>query len=79
LSFIPQFIVPQHGHVFLQFILLGITSVALNTFADLVVVLLAVPLEAKLKNSVRFRRRQRVASGIGMIGLGVYVAFADTK
>lgn len=79
LSFIPQFIVPERGHIFLQFILLGITSVALNTAADLLVVLLAVPLEAKLKNSVRFRRRQRVASGVGMIGLGVYVALADTK
>ncbi|MGA2813663.1 MAG: LysE family translocator [Candidatus Acidiferrum sp.] len=79
LSFIPQFISPEHGQVFLQFILLGITSVALNTSADLLVVLLAVPLERKLKNSVRFRRRQRVASGVGMIGLGVYVALADSK
>src|ERR1700743_1206294 len=35
LSFIPQFITPQAGHVFLQFILLGATSVILNTAADL--------------------------------------------
>ena len=79
LSFIPQFIAPERGHIFVQFLLLGITSVVLNTCADLVVVLLAVPLERKLKNSVRFRRRQRVASGLGMIGLAVYVALADTK
>jgi threonine/homoserine/homoserine lactone efflux protein len=79
LSFIPQFIVPHRGYVFLQFALLGMTSIALNTSADLLVVLLAVPLERKLKSSGRFRHGQRVASGVGMIGLGVYVAVADSK
>jgi threonine/homoserine/homoserine lactone efflux protein len=79
LSFIPQFIAPERGHIFLQFVVLGALSVILNTTADLIVVLLAAPLERKLKNSARFRRRQRVASGLGMIGLGAYVAFADTK
>jgi threonine/homoserine/homoserine lactone efflux protein len=79
LSFIPQFIAPHKGHVFLQFIALGVTSVALNTTADLAVVLAAAPLERKLKHSPKFRSRQRVASGIGMIGLGAYVALADSK
>ena len=79
LSFIPQFIAAGRGHAFLQFIVLGATSVFLNTVADVVVVFLAAPLERKLKNSARFRRRQRVASGLGMIGLGAYVALADTK
>jgi threonine/homoserine/homoserine lactone efflux protein len=79
LSFIPQFIAPAHGHIFLQFVVLGGVSVSLNTTADLVVVCMASPLERKLKNSVRFRRRQRLASGLGMITLGAYVALADTK
>jgi threonine/homoserine/homoserine lactone efflux protein len=79
LSFIPQFISPQLGHVFLQFLIFGTVSVALNTTADLLVVSLAVPLGRKLKASAAFRRRQRVASGIGMIGLGAYVALTDTK
>ena len=79
LSFIPQFIVAGRGHVFLQFIVLGTISVLLNTIADLVVVFMAAPLERKLKNSAKFRRRQRLASGLGMIGLGAYVAFADSK
>jgi len=79
LSFIPQFIAPAAGHVFLQFLMLGTISVVLNTTADLVVVLMATPLERKLKNSAKFRRRQRVTSGLGMIGLGAYVALADTK
>ena len=79
LSFIPQFIAAGRGHVFVQFIALGATSVLLNTIADLVVVFMAAPLERKLKGSARFRRRQRVASGVGMIGLGAYVAFANSK
>jgi len=79
LSFIPQFVAPGQGHLFLQFALLGSISVGLNTAADLVVVGMASPLERKLKNSTRFRRRQRTASGIGMIGLGAYLALADSK
>ena len=79
LSFIPQFIAPERGHIFFQFAALGILSVSLNTAADLVVVSLAAPLERKLKSSPVFRRRQRTASGLGMIGLGAYVALSDAK
>jgi threonine/homoserine/homoserine lactone efflux protein len=77
LSFIPQFISAGRGHVFFQFVVLGTVSVLLNTIADLVVVYMAAPLERKLRSSARFRRRQRVASGLGMIGLGAYVALAE--
>jgi threonine/homoserine/homoserine lactone efflux protein len=79
LSFIPQFIAPQLGHVFFQFAALGILSVTLNTAADLAVVRLAAPLERKLKSSARFRRGQRTASGLGMIGLGAYLALSESK
>ncbi len=79
LSFIPQFIAPERSHVFLQFVVLGALSVLLNTAADLLVVVLAAPLERKLKSSTRFRRGQRTASGLGMITLGAYVALADTQ
>jgi threonine/homoserine/homoserine lactone efflux protein len=79
LSFIPQFIAPERGHIFLQFATLGILSVTLNTAADLLVVACAAPLERKLKSSPTFRSRQRTASGLGMIGLGAYVALSDAK
>jgi threonine/homoserine/homoserine lactone efflux protein len=79
LSFIPQFISAAGGHIFAQFVILGAISVVLNTTADLLVVLAAAPLEQKLKHNIRFRKRQRVASGLGMIGLGAYVALADSK
>jgi threonine/homoserine/homoserine lactone efflux protein len=78
LSFIPQFIAPERGHVFFQFAALGILSVTLNTAADFAVVSLAAPLERKLKSSARFRRGQRTASGLGMIGLGAYLAFSES-
>jgi threonine/homoserine/homoserine lactone efflux protein len=77
LSFLPQFVNPALGHVVLQFILLGILSVSLNSAADLVVISFAVAIGARLQSSVRFRRNQRVASGIGMISLGAFVALGE--
>lgn len=78
LSFVPQFVDRHSGHIFLQFVVLGATSVALNTAADLCVVRFASPLRRLLQTNARFRRRQRTASGLGMIGLGIYVAAADS-
>jgi threonine/homoserine/homoserine lactone efflux protein len=75
LSFVPQFVDPSSGNVTLQFILLGSVSVFLNTSADLVVTFFAGPIGERLRSSRRWQRRQRVATGSAMIGLGVYVAF----
>ena len=77
LSFLPQFVSPSLGHVVLQFLILGVISVSLNTAADLLIVFFAVPIAARLRSSARFRRNQRVASGLGMIGLGAFVAFGE--
>jgi len=77
LSFLPQFVNPALGHVVMQFLLLGLISVSLNTAADLLVVSFAAPLGERLRSSSRLRRNQRFASGIGMIGLGAFVAVAE--
>src|SRR5262249_14952114 len=69
-SLIPKCSAPEGGPSFSQFAALGILSVTLNTPADLAVVSLAASVEGKLKSSARFRRGQRTASGLGMIGLG---------
>ena len=79
LSFIPQFVDRMHGHVFLQFVMLGTLSVTLNTSADIVVTLLAGPLGQRIRGSARFRRRQRTLTGAVMIGLGSYLAFGESK
>ena len=79
LSFIPQFVNRAGGHVFLQFVVLGMVSVALNTAADIVVTLLAGPLGQRIRGSLRFRRRQRMLTGTFMIGLGTYLALGESK
>src|SRR5258708_27847057 len=97
LSFIPQFIAPDRGHIFLHFATLGILPLTLNTAADLLVVSLAsrvlrgtASLTLKLNFPFTLRRRQcavsiplasagRTASGLGMIGLGAYVALSDAN
>ena len=79
LSFIPQFVNRGMGHVFFQFVLLGMVSVVLNTSADLIVILLAGPLGKKLRSSEVFRRRQRTATGFIMIGLGTYLATSENE
>lgn len=76
LSFIPQFVSASRGHIVLQFLVLGSISVGLNTLADLIVAFLAGAIAHKLRDNPNFTRRQRTASGAGMIGLGVYVATA---
>ncbi len=77
LSFIPQFVNRESGHVFLQFVLLGSVSVGLNTAADLVVTALAGPLGNHIRSSATFRRRQRTGTGVIMIGLGTYLATSE--
>jgi len=79
LSFIPQFVNRASGHVFLQFMTLGSISVAMNTTADLIVIVLAGPLGEKIRNSAAFRRRQRTVTGAIMIGLGTYLATNESK
>lgn len=79
LSFLPQFVNPALGRVVVQFLLLGVMSVLLNTTADLLVVSFAAPIGIRLRSSSRFRRNQRVASGVAMMGLGAFVAFGDSR
>lgn len=79
LSFIPQFVHREMGHVFAQFLMLGAISVTLNTSADLVVTVFAGPLGNRIRSSVRFRRMQRTATGGIMIGLGTYLAVSRAE
>ena len=73
LAFIPQFV--NHAQPLVpQFLALGAVSVALNTLADVMVVLAAGPLERRLRASPVWQRRQRQVSGGALLGLGCYVA-----
>jgi len=79
LSFIPQFVSRDSGHVFAQFAMLGTISVSLNTSADLLVTMFAGPLGNRIRASSRFRKTQRTATGAIMIGLGGYLALSKAE
>ena len=75
LAFIPQFIDPA-GYVALQFIALGLISVALNTLADVVVVMMAATARTGLTRHPNLLQRLRQGSGLFIAGLGISLALA---
>lgn len=75
LAFIPQFVDPA-GSVALQFAILGLISVALNTLADFGVAFMASSARTALARRPRAIRRIREGSGFVICGLGVTLAFA---
>ena len=77
LAFIPQFLEPDAGNVALQFVILGLISVTLNTAADIVVVFLASAARAGLSRDPLFIRRLRQGSGLFMSGLGLSLALTS--
>lgn len=75
LAFVPQFVEPAHGPVALQFMALGLISVALNTGADVVVTFGAAAARHRLASGGMIRRLRR-GSGALMVGLGVSLALS---
>jgi threonine/homoserine/homoserine lactone efflux protein len=73
LAFIPQFIDPAAKPA-LQFVVLGLISVALNTFADFVVVALAAATRRQFGAKSRLLLRLRQGSGLFVAGLGISLA-----
>ncbi len=76
LAFIPQFLEPAAGYPALQFMTLGLISVTLNTFADIIVVVAASTARTNLVHRPRLVQRLRQGSGLFMAGLGVSLALA---
>ena len=76
LAFIPQFVDPAGGYVALQFIALGLISVALNTLADFIVVMMAATARSGLTRKPNLLQRLRQGSGLFIAGLGVSLALA---
>lgn len=77
LAFVPQFVDPAAaGGVGVQFALLGLVSVVLNTLADMVVALAAAGIRAGAAARPGLVRRLREASGVAMIALGLGLALA---
>jgi threonine/homoserine/homoserine lactone efflux protein len=76
LAFIPQFLDPAGGYIALQFVILGLISVALNTLADVVVVMMATTAQTSLARHPNLLQRLRQGSGLFIAGLGISLALA---
>jgi len=76
LAFIPQFLDPAVAHPAVQFMTLGLISVALNTLADVIVVAMASTARTGLVRRPHFVRRLRQGSGLFIAGLGISLALA---
>lgn len=76
LAFLPQFVVPAAGHVALQFIVLGVISVTLNTAVDVVVTYGASAVRDRLAARPAIIRRMRQVSGGILCALGITLALA---
>ncbi len=71
LAFIPQFVDPAAGGVGLQFAVLGLVSVVLNTLADVIVALAVASARAGLLRRPRLIHRLRQGGGLIIVGLGL--------
>jgi threonine/homoserine/homoserine lactone efflux protein len=74
IAFLPQFIEPRLGRVWLQFVILGAVFIALEFLVDGTVGLLAGRIGDWLGRHQTARRRLDVATGSVFIGLGVRLA-----
>jgi threonine/homoserine/homoserine lactone efflux protein len=79
LTFLPQFCQPENGPLAVQVLVLGAASVALNTLADVAVAFAAGAISRRLRERPRLWRRQQVATGGILIGLGAYAALAGHR
>jgi threonine/homoserine/homoserine lactone efflux protein len=77
LAFLPHFVHPETAPAWLVLALLGVIAVIMAMLVDLVVAVFAGSLGARLMHNPRWRTRQRVASGLTMIGLGGALALAE--
>jgi threonine/homoserine/homoserine lactone efflux protein len=76
LAFLPQFVDPSAGAVWLQFLGLGLVSVFLNTTVDVVVVVAAARARTMALGRPSLVRRLRTGAGmvIASLGLGLLLA-----
>lgn len=74
IAFLPQFVDPRLGRIWLQFAFLGAVFIALEFLVDGTVGVLAGRIGRWLGHRQRARRRLDVATGGVFIGLGVRLA-----
>ena len=76
LAFLPQFVDPAAGPIWLQFLLLGLVSVTLNTAVDVGVAVVASRARSLAVARPSLLRRLRQGAGFGIASLGLALVFA---
>lgn len=76
LAFLPQFVDLSVGPVWLQFVVLGLISVTLNTAVDVVVTCLAARARSAAVARPGLLRRLRQGAGLAIASLGLSLFFA---
>jgi threonine/homoserine/homoserine lactone efflux protein len=76
LAFLPQFVDPAAGPVWLQFLGLGLVSVTLNTAVDVIVVVTAARARSMARARPALLRRLRTGAGAVLAGLGLSLLLA---
>ncbi len=76
LAFLPQFVDPSAGAVWLQFLGLGLVSVTLNTAVDVVVVVAAARARSIALGRPALLQRLRKGAGLVIAGLGLGLLLA---
>jgi threonine/homoserine/homoserine lactone efflux protein len=79
LAFLPQFVNPALGFVFLQFLILGLILALLDICYESVLASIAGRLSNWFMQSPRFASWRRRATGAVLIGLGVRLALTERE
>lgn len=79
LAFLPQFVDPARGPVWVQMVVLGMTFIALGICSDGTYALVASRAGRWLRSSARFRRAQRYVSGGVYVSLGAAAALSGGR
>ena len=79
LALLPQFVTVDAAPLAPRLILMGLIVVTLNSSADIIACVAAAPLGRLLRRRPSFQRRLGQASGLTMIGLGLFVATAKRQ
>jgi threonine/homoserine/homoserine lactone efflux protein len=78
-AFLPQFVAPELGHVWQQFLLLGLSITVMGLAVDGSIGLLSGKLSALLRRSRRVARGLNIFSGTVFTGLAVRLAVSAPK
>jgi threonine/homoserine/homoserine lactone efflux protein len=77
LALLPHFVHPERDPAPLVFTVLGLIAVGMAMLVDLLVAIFAGYVGRKLRGNPRWRIRQRIGTGVTMIGLGGLLAVAE--